>query len=77
MLKGLTLETIHFQNFLRPRKGVRKLNRCAMTFSCAHREWPYPEEEKKPNRRGFGQYKALKGHKHEKESAIRWLSSSQ
>ncbi|EIE21286.1 hypothetical protein COCSUDRAFT_57189 [Coccomyxa subellipsoidea C-169] len=35
------------------------------------REWPYPEEEKKPNRRGFGQYKALKGHKHEKESAIR------
>jgi hypothetical protein len=35
------------------------------------REWPYPEEEKKPNKRGFGQYKPLKGHKHEKEKAIR------
>ncbi len=38
------------------------------------REWPYPEEEKKANKRGFGQYKSLKGHKHEKEQAIRFPS---
>jgi hypothetical protein len=39
--------------------------------TCGFREWPFPEEEKKPNSRGFGQYKPLKGHKHDKKKIER------
>ena len=41
-----------------------------MTFASQHREWPIPEKESK-QKRPFGQYKAPKGHKHEKEKQQR------
>ena len=40
------------------------------TWVC--REWPYPEEDSGKPDRPFGQYKRLKGHKHEREKAARW-----
>lgn len=59
------------------RFGVQKCLNRELIFSVhVSREWPYPEEEKKPNKRGFGQYKAVKGHKYEKEKAERCFSLS-
>ncbi|BDA51115.1 hypothetical protein COCOBI_17-3350 [Coccomyxa sp. Obi] len=55
----------------KPKVSARKAADLKKAALFEGREWPYPEEEKKPNKRGFGQYKALKGHKHEKEQAIR------
>lgn len=43
---------------------------CNVIIASQHREWPIPEKESK-QKRPFGQYKAPKGHKYEKEKQKR------